>query len=182
MTVRRRFDWYGLTLPGILVAGLACLGIAALGNATGFLVVGWIFVGMAVLVAPVWIFLLVRTRTALRRVAFDPAEVRFIGSLLGDDGKVRGRDYVVTLADANGVRVVGGDPTQVHWSARWSEVGAPTRGSVRSGRTEFPTIAFDRAAGDTCVVSVIHPNGWPASLAYANDVQAELSRLWSRAR
>jgi hypothetical protein len=176
--VKRRFDWYGLALPAVLVAGLACLGISLLGNGTGFAIAGWLLVGIVVIVAPVWIYLFVRARRAFSRVAGEPAELRFLGSVVGDDGRVKGRDFVVALAGREGIRILEG--TELRWSAKWAEIGEPSRGVVRAGRTEFPTIAFDRAAGDTCVLAVINPNGWTASFGYADDVQAELQRLAPR--
>lgn len=178
--MKRRFDWYGLTLPVVLVVGLACLGISLLGNATGFAVVGWILVGVAILAAPFWIVSFVRARGAWSQAAAQSAEVRFLASIVSDDGRSRGRGLVVGLADRDGVRVVQGRTSEVRWSARWSELGDPVRGSIRPARTEFPTIAFDRGPGDSCVLAIYNPNGWPASFAFADDLQAELRRLHAR--
>lgn len=175
--MKRTFDWYGLTLPVVLVVGLACLGISLLGNGTGFAVVGWLLVGVAVIAAPLWVVAFVRARRAWSNAASQSADTRFLASVVSDDGRSRSKGLVVVLADRQGVRIVRGPASEVQWSARWSELGDPTGGSIRPARTEFPTIAFDRAVGDSRVLAVINPNGWPASFATADALLAELRRL-----
>jgi len=178
---RRGFDWYGLTLPGVLVAGAVSLGVGAAGGGEGFTAAGWILLAVGAVALPFWAIAFVRARTLLGRARHRPG-VRFVGSSLeGRRAMFAGFGRLcVVIADDDGVRSLRGRPLVEEWFAPWADIEGIGMGDTRVGRNLAPTIDIETATAGRVGFRVLHENGWQASFKYAQRLLGELRGIRPR--
>ncbi len=137
----RRFDWYGLTLPGHpRCSGLACLGIsllAATARASRSRAGSWSVV--VVLIAPDVDLPVRRAAQRASRAGCGRAGRRPLPRIAwsATTGGCAARTTWSRSPTAPVCAWSRALRQAVFWSARWNEIGEPTRGVVRAGRTEY---------------------------------------------
>lgn len=185
--MRRSFDWYGLTLPAVLLVGAVLAVYGALGGGSAWSFAGGIMLVVGAIAAPFWAIALVRARRALAAARRDPGAdapgaVVFAAEPVSDrPARIAGLKPVAgVLADRTGIRLLpaGSGPS---WSADWSGVASIKVEDVRSLGARIPLLVLESPDGQRTVLRMLHDYGWQASIADVDRAFGLLRALRRRA-